>query len=75
MIALRIIGVAVNIVCPGIGTMIVGKIPQGITQFFLFVISLFCMFSVVFSLIGFPIFVVAWVWGIVSAANPKVSRR
>ncbi len=70
---MKVLGVIVNIFLPGIGTLIVGKIGQGIAQIVLYVVGLVFSFTVVGAVIGVPLCIAVWIWAIVSAAtaNPK----
>jgi TM2 domain-containing membrane protein YozV len=65
----KVIGIIVNIFFPGIGTLIVGKVGQGIAQILLFVFGVILNFTVILSIIGIPLCFGIWVWGIVSAAT------
>ncbi len=66
---MKVIGIIVNIFFPGIGTLIVGKVGQGIAQILLFVFGVILNFTVILSIIGIPLCFGIWVWGIVSAAT------
>ncbi len=70
---MKVLGVIVNIFVPGIGTMIVGKIGQGIAQLLLYIVGWIFCFTVVGAIIGVPLCIGVWIWAIVSAAtaNPK----
>jgi len=72
----KVIGIIVNIFFPGIGTLIVGKVGQGIAQILLFVLGVILNFTVILSIIGIPLCFGIWVWSIVSAAtsHPKNDR-
>jgi TM2 domain-containing membrane protein YozV len=67
------VGIIVNFFFPGIGSMIVGKVGQGITQLVLYVIGLFFIFTGVGAIIGIPLCIGIWIWGLVTAAtaNPQ----
>lgn len=72
---MRTLGIIVNIFLPGVGTLIVGKIPQGIIQIILFIIAVVLDLTVVFAIIGIPLIIGTWIWAIVSAATPKVEKQ
>jgi TM2 domain-containing membrane protein YozV len=72
---MQIAGIVVNIFFPGIGTLIVGKIGQGIAQIILAIIALILNLTVVLAIIGIPLAIGVWVWGIVSAATPKIEKQ
>ncbi|MBW4641847.1 MAG: hypothetical protein KME23_02285 [Goleter apudmare HA4340-LM2] len=68
---MNVLGIIVNIFLPGIGTLIVGKIPQGIIQIILIVIAIILNLTVIFAILGIPIAIGTWIWALVSAATPK----
>ena len=51
-----------NIVLPGVGSLVAGRTSQGVTQLVLWVVS----FPLMFVLIGFPMLLAIWVWSLVS---------
>jgi TM2 domain-containing membrane protein YozV len=65
------VGIIVNIFFPGVGTLIVGKIGQGIAQLLLFIFGAILNFTVIGAVIGIPLCFAMWVWGLVSAATAK----
>lgn len=65
------LGLIFNILIPGVGSMLIGKVGQGIGQIFIwglgFLITLGTLgFGVV---IGAPLMIGAWIWAIVTAAG------
>jgi TM2 domain-containing membrane protein YozV len=68
---MNVLGIIVNIFLPGVGTLIVGKIPQGIVQIILMVVAIILNLTVIFAILGIPIAVGTWIWALVSAATPK----
>jgi TM2 domain-containing membrane protein YozV len=69
---MKAVGIIVNIFLPGIGTLLVGKVGTGIAQILLFILAMALNFTVLFSIIGIPLALGIWVWGIVSAATARV---
>lgn len=60
---LGIIGLVVNIfLFPGLGSLIGGKKKEGIWQLVIAIVSI----PLMFILIGFITYLIAWVWGIVT---------
>ena len=60
---LAVIGLILNVfILPGLGTLIAGRTKTGIWQLVLSVIGLVTSFI----LIGIPILIVAWVWGLIT---------
>ncbi|NJL51840.1 MAG: hypothetical protein HC930_05705 [Hydrococcus sp. SU_1_0] len=72
---MRTVGIIVNIFFPGVGTIIVGKIGQGIVQIILVAIAIILNLTVVLAIIGIPLGIGTWIWGLVSAATPKVEKQ
>jgi TM2 domain-containing membrane protein YozV len=72
MTALAII---INIFFPGVGTLIAGKITQGIIQIILVIVAIILNLTVVLAIIGIPLGIGTWIWSLVSAATPKIQRE
>jgi len=68
---MKALAIIINIFFPGIGTLIVGKIGEGVAQFLIWLVGVVLTFTVVLSFIGIPICVAMWVWSIVSAATSR----
>ena len=51
------------------GSFFVGKVGQGITQIILYIIGLVLIFTAIGSIIGIPLCVGVWIWGLVTAAT------
>lgn len=68
---MKALAIIINIFLPGIGTLIVGKIGEGVAQFLIWLIGVVLSFTVVLSFIGIPVCLAMWVWGIVSAATSR----
>lgn len=69
---MKVLAIIINIFSPGIGTLIVGKIGEGIAQFLIWLVGVFLTFTVVLSFIGIPLCLAMWVWSIVSAATSRL---
>ena len=69
---MRTFGIIINIFFPGVGTLVVGKIIQGIIQIVLIIIAIILNVTVVFAIIGIPLGLGTYVWALVSAATPKL---
>jgi hypothetical protein len=60
---LAIVALILNIlILPGLGTLIAGKIRTGVWQLVLAIVG----FILSFILIGIPILIAAWIWGLVT---------
>ena len=68
---MRVLAVIVNIFFPGVGTILVGKIISGVVQFLLYALAVALTATGVGGLLGIPLGVVVWIWGIVSAATAE----
>lgn len=66
---MKAVAVITNFFIPGLGTLILGKVGQGITQIILFIIGFFLTFGFMMILVGLPICFAVWVWGLVLAAK------
>jgi len=66
---MKVLGIIVNIFFPGIGTLIVGKIMEGIIQLLLLGLAAVLTFTLIGAVVGVPLAFVVWVWSIVSCVN------
>jgi len=64
---MKALAIIVNIFFPGIGTLIVKKYWQGITQILLGIVGAVLTFTVVGALVGIPLMLAMWIWALVSA--------
>jgi TM2 domain-containing membrane protein YozV len=68
---MKVLALLVNIVLPGVGTLLVGKIVQGIIQ--IVIIGLCIVIMIITAgfgaIITGPIALITWIWGIVSVAT------
>jgi TM2 domain-containing membrane protein YozV len=68
---MKALAIIINIFFPGIGTLIVGKIGEGVAQLILFIVGVILSATVILSFIGIPLILAMWVWSIVSAATSR----
>lgn len=67
---LQLAAILINIfIYPGIGTFFVGKWVQAIFQLMFFTLGMIFCFTVIGVVIGAPLALIAWVWGIISACS------
>jgi TM2 domain-containing membrane protein YozV len=66
---MKIVAFILNIFVPGLGTLLVGKIGSGLIQLALCGLALALMWTVVFWIIGAPLYAIAWVWGLISVGT------
>lgn len=67
------LAIILNVFWPGVGSLVLRKYGQGITQLVLFGIGLLLCFTLIGVIIGGPLMFVVWVWGIITAASSKDS--
>jgi len=70
VVEVKIGALILNAVCPGIGTLTVGKVGQGVAQLVIGILGLLLTFTVIGAIIGIPLMLVAWIWGLVSVLSP-----
>ena len=58
-----VIGLIINLVFPGIGSIIGGRVNEGIWQVVLFIIG----FPLMIIMIGFAVIFAAWIWALVTS--------
>ena len=71
---MKALAIIINLFFPGIGTLIVKKFGQGITQIILTVIAAGLIFTGVLSFVGIPLAIGVWIWAIVSAAGSNTQE-
>ena len=65
----RVLGVIINLFLPGVGTLIVGRMAEGVLQIVIDIVATILTFTVIFSPVALGMFIVVWLWGLVSAAT------
>jgi TM2 domain-containing membrane protein YozV len=68
---MKALAIILNVFVPGVGTLVVGKIGEGITQLLLWLLGVILVVTVLLSFIGVPLCIAMFVWSIVSAATSK----
>ena len=61
--------IIVNFFFPGVGTLILGRIGTGVTQLILYILGIMLTITAIGSIIGVPLMIGVWIWGLVSAAS------
>lgn len=65
-----IVGLVVNVAfLPGLGTLIAGKTKAGLLQLLLVILGVVLCLTIVGVIIGIPLLIATWVWGIVSCVK------
>ena len=68
---MKVLAIFLNMVFPGVGTLVVGKIGEGIAQIILFIVGAILCATVILSFIGIPLVLAMWIWSIVIAATSR----
>ncbi len=66
---MKILAIIINIFFPGVGTLFVKKFGQAFFQIILSIIAFVLMSTGILSLVGIPLGVGVWIWGIISVVN------
>lgn len=61
--------IILNFFFPGVGSLIIGQVGQGITQLIMYILGVFFTFTLIGAFLGIPMMLAAWIWGLVTAAN------
>ena len=61
------LALVLNFFVPGVGSIVMGKAGQGITQILLFGFGLLLTLTAILSIFGLPMMLGAWIWGLVTA--------
>jgi hypothetical protein len=62
--SMAVIGLIVNLIAPGLGTIIIGRYDIGSVQLILYIIGLFFSITKIGSIIGIPLIVAMWLWAL-----------
>jgi len=66
---MRTAAIIVNVFFPGIGSLMIGKVVQGIAQLMLYLLGILLSMTVIGAIIGVPLCIGVWIWAIVTAVN------
>lgn len=66
---MKIAAILLNFFFPGVGSLVIGKVGIGITQLLLYFVGWFFTFTLIGAIIGLPMSLAAWIWGLVTAAT------
>jgi TM2 domain-containing membrane protein YozV len=66
---MKVVAIIVNFFIPGLGSFFVGKVGQGIAQLLLYIIGIVFVLTGIGAIIGIPLCIGVWIWGLVTAAN------
>jgi TM2 domain-containing membrane protein YozV len=69
-LGLAIAGLIINIILfPGLGSIIAGRTKTGLWQLLMMVVGIVFTLTVIGAIIGIPLMIVAWIWGIVTGVQ------
>lgn len=68
---MKALAIIINIFFPGIGTLIIGKVGRGITQFLLYFLGAIMVLTGLLAIIGIPLCIGIWIWSIISVASSE----
>jgi TM2 domain-containing membrane protein YozV len=66
---MRTAAIIVNIFFPGVGSLLIGKVGQGIAQILLYLLGVVLIFTFIGAIVGGPLCLGVWIWAIVTAVN------
>jgi len=66
---IAIIGLVLNLLIPGLGSLVGGKTKVGIWQLVLYILGAVLSLTFVLAIVGGPLTVIAWIWGIVTGVQ------
>jgi TM2 domain-containing membrane protein YozV len=65
----KAIAVITNFFIPGLGSLVIGKLFQGLLQLLLVGLAALFNFTVIGLIVGIPLYAIAWIWGLITAAT------
>ncbi len=69
-LALAIVGLVLNMfVLPGLGSLVAGKTRAGIWQLVLLFFGILLIMSLIGIIVGVPLIIASWIWGIVTGVK------
>ena len=66
---MNVVALVANLLIPGVGTLIVGKTGSGVIQLLLLTIGWILTFTVIGAIVGVPLIIGVWIWGLVSVVK------
>ena len=72
---MKAIAVITNFFIPGLGSLVIGKLFQGLMQLLLCGLAAILNFTVVGMIVGIPLWGIAWLWGMITAATYSEPTR
>ena len=72
---MKVLAVILNILLPGVGSIVVGKIGTGLIQLLLYGIGALLTATWILAIVGAPLCFVVWIWAIITAVNAPEKPR
>jgi len=66
---MKAVAIILNFFIPGVGSLVIGKTGAGVIQLIVYFVGLFLTLTLIGALIGVPMMLGAWIWGLVTAAT------
>ncbi|MBA4761906.1 hypothetical protein [Sphingomonas sp.] len=66
---MKAVAIILNFFIPGVGSLVIGKTGAGIAQLIIYFVGLAFAITVIGVIIGGPMMLGAWIWGLVTAAT------
>lgn len=66
---MAIAALIINFFVPGVGTLMLGKIIQGVIQLIMMLVGIVLNFTIIGAVVGIPLCFIAWVWSLVNAGT------
>jgi TM2 domain-containing membrane protein YozV len=69
VLSVKTAAIVLNFFLPGVGSLVIGKVGQGVTQLILYWLGVLFTFTLIGAFVGIPLMLAAWIWGMVIAAS------
>lgn len=66
---MKAVAIILNFFIPGVGSLVIGKTGAGVIQLIVYFVGLFLTLTLIGAIIGAPMMLGAWIWGLVTAAT------
>ncbi len=66
---MKALSIILNVFFPGVGSLVIGKVGQGITQIILYFLGVLFCFTLVGAIVGIPLMIGVWIWGLVTVTS------
>lgn len=66
---MKAVAIILNFFIPGVGSLVIGKTGAGVIQLIVYFVGLFLTLTLIGAIVGAPMMIGAWIWGLVTAAT------